>query len=72
MSSYGLTDDVRALRERMRKFINEEVIPAEPTALGRDLSEHDAALPGWPESECRTRSHWPANGGDGVGITPPV
>ena len=30
MGSYGLTDDVRALRERMRKFIDEEVIPAEP------------------------------------------
>jgi alkylation response protein AidB-like acyl-CoA dehydrogenase len=30
MGSYGLTDDVRALRERVRKFIDEEVIPAEP------------------------------------------
>ncbi|MGH0029454.1 MAG: acyl-CoA dehydrogenase family protein [Myxococcota bacterium] len=29
MGSYGLTDDVRALRERMKKFIDEEVIPAE-------------------------------------------
>jgi alkylation response protein AidB-like acyl-CoA dehydrogenase len=29
MGSYGLTDDVRALRERMRKFIDEEVTPAE-------------------------------------------
>ena len=29
MGSYGLTDDVRALRERMRKFIDEQVIPAE-------------------------------------------
>jgi acyl-CoA dehydrogenase len=30
MGSYGLSDEVRALRERVRKFIDEEVIPAEP------------------------------------------
>ena len=30
MSTYGLTNEVRELRERMRKFIQEEVIPAEP------------------------------------------
>jgi len=30
MGSYGLTDEVRVLRERMRKFIDGEVIPAEP------------------------------------------
>jgi alkylation response protein AidB-like acyl-CoA dehydrogenase len=40
MGSYGLTDEVRSLRERMRKFIDEEVIPAEPAieaeAEGRD------------------------------------
>jgi acyl-CoA dehydrogenase len=29
MGSYGLTDEVRALRERFRKFIDDEVIPAE-------------------------------------------
>ena len=29
MGSYGLTDEVRAVRERVRKFIDEEVIPAE-------------------------------------------
>ncbi len=43
MGSYGLGDDVRALRERMRKFIDEQVIPVEaelereehePTARG--------------------------------------
>ncbi len=33
MASYGLTDDVRALRERVKKFINEEVIPAEPVLM---------------------------------------
>ncbi|HET6304801.1 MAG TPA: acyl-CoA dehydrogenase family protein [Myxococcota bacterium] len=30
MSTYGLTNEVRELREHMRKFIQEEVIPAEP------------------------------------------
>jgi alkylation response protein AidB-like acyl-CoA dehydrogenase len=30
MSGYGLTSEVRELRERMRKFVQEEVIPAEP------------------------------------------
>ena len=35
MSTYGLTPEVRALRERMRRFIDEEVIPAEPV-LARD------------------------------------
>ncbi len=29
MSSHGLTPEVRQLRERMRKFIDEEVVPAE-------------------------------------------
>jgi alkylation response protein AidB-like acyl-CoA dehydrogenase len=33
MASYGLTDEIRALRERMKKFINEEVIPAEPILM---------------------------------------
>jgi alkylation response protein AidB-like acyl-CoA dehydrogenase len=45
MSSYGLTDEVRALRERMRKFINEEVIPAEP-ALSRENAETHQVLEG--------------------------
>src|SRR5436189_133595 len=35
MSTYGLTPEVRALRERMRRFIEDEVIPAEPV-LARD------------------------------------
>jgi alkylation response protein AidB-like acyl-CoA dehydrogenase len=29
MSTYGLDEEVRELRERVRKFINEEVVPAE-------------------------------------------
>ncbi len=43
MGSYGLSDDVRALRERMRKFIDEQVIPAE-AELERE--EHDPAARG--------------------------
>ncbi|MDJ0851282.1 MAG: acyl-CoA dehydrogenase family protein [Myxococcota bacterium] len=38
MGSHGLSDEVRALRERLRKFIDEEVIPAEG-ALERDDDE---------------------------------
>ncbi len=30
MGSYGLSDEVRGLRERFRKFIDDDVIPAEP------------------------------------------
>ena len=43
MSSYGLTDDVRALRERVKKFINEEVILVEPL-LTREDKEADHVL----------------------------
>lgn len=41
MASYGLTDEVRALRKRMRTFINEEVIPVEPILMREnEASEH--------------------------------
>ena len=40
MGSYGLSDDVRVLRERMRKFIDGEVIPAEPDL---EAEEHEPA-----------------------------
>src|SRR5215470_1141465 len=43
MASYGLTDDVRALRERVKKFINEEVISAEPVLM-RENEEADHIL----------------------------
>lgn len=33
---YGLTDEVRELRSRMRRFIDGEVIPREPELLDRD------------------------------------
>jgi acyl-CoA dehydrogenase len=45
MGSYGLTDDVRAIRERMRKFIDGEVIPAEPE-LEREEGEPRARRDG--------------------------
>jgi len=38
MSTHELSPDVRALRDRIRHFIDEEVIPAEPV-----LARHDAA-----------------------------
>jgi alkylation response protein AidB-like acyl-CoA dehydrogenase len=43
MASYGLTDDVRALRARVRKFINEEVIPVE-SILMRENEESEHVL----------------------------
>jgi acyl-CoA dehydrogenase len=49
MSSYGLTDEVHALRERMRKFINEEMIPAE-TVLMRENEEAHQVLEGLKRS----------------------
>src|SRR5579875_260762 len=36
MSEYGLTDEVRGLRSRMRRFIDDEVIPAEKLLEGHD------------------------------------
>jgi acyl-CoA dehydrogenase len=38
MSTHELSPDVRALRDRIRHFIDEEVVPAEPV-----LARHDAA-----------------------------
>jgi len=47
MGSYGLTDEVRAIRERMRKFIDEQVIPVE-AELEREEEEptarHDGTM----------------------------
>jgi acyl-CoA dehydrogenase len=45
MGSYGLTDEVRVLRERMRKFIDAEVVPAED-ALEREEHEPTARRDG--------------------------
>ena len=43
MTTYGLDDTGRALRTRMRRFIDEQVIPAEP-ALGREDGEGAATM----------------------------
>jgi len=43
MATYGLDDDGRALRARMRRFIDEEVVPAEPV-LGRETAEAAATM----------------------------
>ncbi len=44
MGSYGLTDDIRALRAKMREFIDGEVIPAEPVLMEEDTPEARAKL----------------------------
>lgn len=41
MGSYGLTDEVRMLRERMRNFIDAEVVPAEPAL---EQEEHETSV----------------------------
>src|SRR5688572_28438494 len=43
MSTYGLSGEWQSLRERMRRFIDEEVIPAEP-ALAREDGEAAATI----------------------------
>ncbi len=43
MTSYGLTDDVRAVRKRVKTFINSEVIPAEPLLM-RENEEAEHSL----------------------------
>ena len=52
MSSYGLTDDVRALRGRVKKFVNEEVIPAEPSLM-RENEEAGRVFAGLKQSAKR-------------------
>src|SRR5256712_10759480 len=42
MSTYGLTPEVRALRERVRRFIDEEVVPAEPVLARGDEAAAEA------------------------------
>jgi acyl-CoA dehydrogenase len=44
MGSYGLTDDIRSLRAKMRDFIDGEVIPAEPVLMEEDTPEARAKL----------------------------
>jgi alkylation response protein AidB-like acyl-CoA dehydrogenase len=43
MTTYGLDDEGRALRARMRRFIDEQVVPAEPV-LGHETAEAAATM----------------------------
>src|SRR5205823_1449554 len=42
MSTDGLAPELRALRERMRRFIDDEVIPAEPVLAREDEAAAEA------------------------------
>src|SRR5215470_7813952 len=73
MTTYGLDDAGRALRTRMRRFIDEEVIPAEP-ALGREDGEAAATMRRLKEAARReglwALGHPKEIGGGGVPFMP--
>jgi alkylation response protein AidB-like acyl-CoA dehydrogenase len=72
MSTHGLTDEVREIRERMRKFLQEEVIPAEPLL---DQDERSAATLARLKDSAKRQGLWalghPAEiGGGGLPFMP--
>jgi alkylation response protein AidB-like acyl-CoA dehydrogenase len=73
MTTYGLDDDGRALRTRMRRFIDEQVIPAEP-ALAREDGEAAATMRRLKEAAKReglwALGHPKEIGGGGVPFMP--
>jgi len=73
MTTYGLDDTGRALRTRMRRFIDEQVIPAEP-ALGREDGEAAATMRRLKEAAKReglwALGHPKEIGGGGVPFMP--
>jgi alkylation response protein AidB-like acyl-CoA dehydrogenase len=73
MATYGLDDDGRALRTRMRRFIDETVIPAEPV-LGRADGESAATMGRLKETAKReglwALGHPKEIGGGGVPFMP--
>jgi alkylation response protein AidB-like acyl-CoA dehydrogenase len=73
MTTYGLDDTGRALRTRMRRFIDEQVIPAEP-ALGREDGEAAATMKRLKEAAKReglwALGHPKEIGGGGVPFMP--
>ena len=73
MTTYGLDDAGRALRTRMRRFIDEQVIPAEP-ALGREDGEAAATMRRLKEAAKReglwALGHPKEIGGGGVPFMP--
>jgi acyl-CoA dehydrogenase len=73
MTTYGLDDAGRTLRTRMRRFIDEQVIPVEP-ALGREDGEAAATMRGLKEAAKReglwALGHPKEIGGGGVPFMP--
>jgi acyl-CoA dehydrogenase len=73
MTTYGLDDAGRALRTRMRRFIDEQVIPVEP-ALGREDGEAAATMRRLKEAAKReglwALGHPKEIGGGGVPFMP--
>jgi alkylation response protein AidB-like acyl-CoA dehydrogenase len=73
MTTYGLDDAGRALRTRMRRFIDDQVIPAEP-ALGREDGEAAATMRRLKEAAKReglwALGHPKEIGGGGVPFMP--
>ncbi len=73
MATYGLDDDGRALRARMRRFIEEQVVPAEP-ALAREDAESAATMRRLKEAAKReglwALGHPSEIGGGGVPFMP--
>jgi alkylation response protein AidB-like acyl-CoA dehydrogenase len=73
MAQYGLTDEVAQVKEQMKKFINDEVIPAERTLnQGGDTAAAETAE---LKQEAKRRNLWalghPAEiGGGGLGFMP--
>jgi alkylation response protein AidB-like acyl-CoA dehydrogenase len=76
MGSYGLSDEVRDLRRRMKDFVDHEVIPAEPVLdhgfeQGPDTAEYREAdkLMAELKTEAKRRGQWalghPADSGGG-------
>ena len=73
MTTYGLDDTGRALRTRMRRFIDEQVVPAEP-ALAREDGEAAATMRRLKEAAKReglwALGHPEEIGGGGVPFMP--
>ncbi|MEM7019557.1 MAG: acyl-CoA dehydrogenase family protein [Pseudomonadota bacterium] len=73
MSDYGMTDEVRELRMRFKKFIDEKVIPAEPVLEERN--EESAKVIAELKQVAKDQGIWalghPAEiGGGGLGFMP--
>src|SRR5437870_4124991 len=70
---YGLTDEVRELRTKVRRFIDEEVVPAEEELDRAD--EHSAAVMDKLKESAKGQGLWALGhpkeiGGGGLGFMP--